>query len=140
MEPRKNEFVNCQLKYGASIPVLEFIFNVLYHNGDSDEAAEHIRHLFRAGYCYYFAHMLKTGFKRGEVCWAAPFGHFVWVDDDGKPYDIEGLYFGEADEFIPESYLGDMIDDFLHVPGKVHNATEEEIQKCISRYRLEKAE
>lgn len=42
-------------------------------------------------------------FGRGEVCWAAPFGHFIWLDNE-TPYDIEGVYYGESLYFIPESY------------------------------------
>lgn len=116
--------------------VKRFIKNCVYHEGK--ENAETIWHFFRAGYCYYFAHMIKIAFHRGTVCWAAPLGHFVWCDEDGTPYDIEGIYFGEAEEFIPEEYLGDMIKDFLHVPDVAYNATEEDITKCLERYRKDK--
>lgn len=46
---------------------------------------------FTAGYCYYFAVMLKDAFQRGEICWCAPYGHICWVDDNGVPYDISGV-------------------------------------------------
>lgn len=81
-----------------------------------EDSYETIRSTFRAGYCYYFAHMLKLAFDRGCVCWTAPFSHFVWVDEDGMPYDIEGVYSGEADYLIPEEYLEDTIWTFKHIP------------------------
>lgn len=133
-----NKFITEQIKLGADKQVIKFIDKLLYHNGKDYYDVESIIHLFKEGYCYYFAHMLQTAFHRGTVCWAAPNGHFIWCDTDNTPYDIEGLYFGEAKEFIPEQYLGDMIYDFLHIPGVEHNTTDTEIKACIERYRKDK--
>ena len=116
--------------------VLNFIEQFLSHS-NSDEADEILKNQFNAGYCYYFAVILKAAFKRGEVCWCAPYGHMCWVDDDGTPYDIYGLCISEADHFIPVSYLGDSLNDFLHI-GKPHCTTEEEIQNIIRQYLNDK--
>lgn len=122
----------------ANRDVLEFIFNFAYCNGINEEAYEHIRSAFRAGYCYYFANMLKLAFNRGECCLAAPFGHIIWVDEDDTPYDIEGVYTGEATFFIPISYLGVNIEDFMHVPDKNHYNTKEECMDMIYKYCKDK--
>lgn len=114
-------------------PVLKFIDKFYAHAGTDPDKQEVLRYQFRAGYCYYFAVMLKAAFKRGEVCWCAPFGHFCWVDIDGCPYDVEGVYLGEADYFIPENYLGDAINDFLHT-GVKYCATKKEINQIIANY------
>lgn len=115
--------------------VLQFITDMVCHAAATEEEYEIIRSTFCAGYCYHFAHMLKHTFKRGEVCWAAPFGHFVWVDDNGIPYDVEGMNDGEQIYNIPESYLGDMIKDFTHIPGeKIPKTTEEDIIAIIRKY------
>lgn len=113
--------------------VLRFIKNFNTYMVDTEKEYEVIRRIFRTGYCWHFAHLLKTTFGRGEVCWAAPFGHFIWLDNE-IPYDIEGVYYGESLYFIPESYLGDTLRDFLHIPDIAHNTTAEEIMGIIHRY------
>ena len=98
--------------------VIEFIADILYDGRNIDDA---VRSFFRAGYCYYFASMLKAAFDRGELYLAFPFGHIVWQDVDGWAYDVEGPYVPEEHEceaLIPISYLGDLAYDFMHVPGK----------------------
>ena len=104
----------------ASRDVLEFIASILYHGVPEIElkdSAESIRSTFRAGYCYYFALMLKDAFNRGCICWAAPFSHIVWMDINSIPYDVEGVYSGEAECFIPISYLDEELWSFKHVPN-----------------------
>lgn len=116
--------------------VLTFIEQFLMHEGK--ENSEVIRHLFRAGYCYYFALMLQEAFQRGIICVAYPFGHIVWVDGknehSGVAYDIEGVYEGEAEEFIPVEYLGDTIEDFMHVPGKTAFANKTQVSSIYNNY------
>lgn len=119
---------------GADEQVLKFIMDFSTCTANTEEQYEIIRSLFRAGYCWHFAHLLKTTFGKGEVCVAAPFGHFVWKDDNDVTYDIEGVYCGEAFYFIPESYLGDALQDFMHIPGVNHNANEDEIMGIIHQY------
>ena len=114
--------------------VIEFISNFRNHN-NTIESEENIRTLFRAGYCYYFAVMLKEAFNRGEICWCAPFGHICWVDDDGTPYDIEGVCYSDCDYYIPVSYIKEGLDDFKRVPGKAFNASQEYINNAIDRYK-----
>ena len=90
---------------------------------------------FEAGYCWHFAHMLKTVFERGEVCWAAPFSHFCFVDNDGQAYDGGGRYMGEALYMIPERYCGKFIDAFKHIKGmSIVEATKKELISIIQRY------
>lgn len=116
--------------------VCNFIEQFLSHS-NSYEAEVVLKEQFNAGYCYYFAVILKAAFNRGEVCWCAPYGHICWVDDDGTPYDIYGICISEADYFIPVSYLGNCLNDFLHI-NKAHCTTEEEIQDIIQRYLNDK--
>lgn len=101
----------------ADASVLRFIGNFLFHGVPEiplETSCESVRSTFRAGYCYYFAIMLRAAFQRGRVCHAHPFSHIVWVDDNGVPYDVEGVYFGEADRFVPIECLDD-IESFKHV-------------------------
>ena len=107
-------------------------------NGNS-HSQEILRTKFMNGYCYYFAHILKIAFKRGTICWTAPFGHFVWTDIDRKSYDIEGLYnIKNHDSFyiIPEKYIKNYIYDFLHTtPSEQHKpATKQALIKAVKKY------
>lgn len=122
----------------ANETVLGFIYDFVWRKAASEEEYEMIRSLFMDGYCYYFATMLKTAFNRGEICWCAPFGHFVWVDDNGVPYDIEGVSTAEAEYYIPEEYVAEGLDDFKHVPGKSFGATKAYIGKAIERYKKDR--
>ena len=135
-----DEIVQDQLnRYpGSNAQVLYFIFDMQYR--DVINESDVIRQLFHNGYCYYFANMLKIAFNRGEVCWAAPYGHFVWQDNDGICYDIEGVTISEADYFIPVSYIGDGIKDFLHIRDVSYNATQEDLSKWINAYLKDKGE
>ena len=122
----------------ADEQVLYFIVDFLFHCGIDN--VETLRYTFHSGYCLYFARMLKDAFNRGEVCWAAPFGHFVWKDENGVCYDVEGVTISEAEYFIPESYLGDAIKDFLHVRWVGNDTSAEEIQQIISKYKEDRGE
>lgn len=126
----KAAFMMSQEEIGSK-DVLTFIYNVLTHC-DLD-GSEYIRELFRSGYCYYFAHMLQLAFSRGDVAWAAPFGHFVWIDEDRIPYDIDGVYTEKALKFIAEKELGEFVHDFLHVDEKVCNMSKSEIELVMRR-------
>lgn len=121
----------------ADVVVLQFIANFLYHGVPDvslDDSSESVRSTFRAGYCYYFAVMLQNAFNRGEICWAAPLGHIVWVDTNGVPYDVEGVNNSECDYYIPISYLRAAINDFKHVPGVEFRASKEFEDVVIERY------
>lgn len=138
---KKSElYFESQLKFykEADEEVLMFIADFVLHNPKLD--SEDLSSLFTAGYCYYFAHMLKIAFNRGEVCLCAPYSHFVWLDDTNNiAYDIQGVYDGEAEVFIPYTAMGDMVKDFTHVRSQYHNTTEFEIQKLINNHRKERA-
>lgn len=78
--------------------------------------------------------MLQLAFQRGEICWAAPFGHIVWVDNNDVAYDISGCNESECQYYIPICMLGDMVKDFTHVPGDAYNASEQEIASVIVKW------
>lgn len=97
--------------------VLTFIATFLTAAGT--DQTEVIRKTFRAGYCYYFALMLHDAFPDGEVCWAAPFGHIVYVKD----------------QFIPVKRLGEAINDFRHIEGVSYNITDQEIAQIMLEWK-----
>lgn len=119
----------------AKQEVLQFIIDLTCQAAVTGLGAEVIRSTFRAGYCWHFAQLLKATFRRGQACWTAPYGHFVWMDDNGVPYDVEGVHTGECEYYIPESYLGEHVHDFLHIPGDgAPPATKEQVLAIIRRY------
>lgn len=132
----KNFYIQQQLEWNpdADPQVIGFIANFVWHKVHNQDEYEMLRALFMDGYCYYFAHMLQQAFQRGKVCICAPFGHFVWMDDD-IPYDIEGVSTSEAEYYIPEHYLGETVQDFLQIPNIVHRTTEDEIQQIMDDYK-----
>jgi len=136
---KRDIFVANQLKWSpnANEQVLQFIYNFAWHKASTETEHEQIRCLFMDGYCYYFATMLKTAFKRGEICWCAPYGHFVWLDTNGVPYDIEGVSTAEAKYYIPETYIEDGLADFMQVPGVTFNASKEYINVAIKQYEFD---
>ena len=137
---RRVEFINGTKEWevNADEAVLGFIYDFVWKKAASEEEYEMIRSLFMDGYCYYFATMLKTAFNRGEICWCAPFGHFVWVDENDVPYDVEGVSTAEAEYYIPESYIAEGIDDFKHVQGKNFGATKAYIGNAIEQYKKDR--
>ena len=84
--------------------------------------------VFRNGYCYYFAIMLKEAFNRGEVCMTYDHKHAIWMDDDNVAYDIDGMFgwFPETANkdnywnglFIPVEKIPNYINSFKHIPDK----------------------
>lgn len=136
---RIEHFVNENLKYckDANKEVLYFIADFYYANGKTDEEAESLRKQFRAGYCYHFATILKDIFQRGEICWCAPISHIVWCDDDGTPYDIEGVNFSECEEYIPVSFIGDSLKGFMHVRS-FRDIPMRDAQELMNEYRESK--
>lgn len=134
-------FIDNNLRFhpNADKTVLQFIADFLYHGVPDvtlENSAESVRSTFRAGYCYYFAVMLQAAFQRGTICWAAPFGHIVWVDENDVPYDIEGVNDSECDYYIPISFMGNAINDFMHVEGRDFNVSDEDIQNIIDTYKV----
>lgn len=123
------------LSKGVNKDVIEFIANVLYHSGT--EESNVTRRLFEAGYCYYFALMLKDAFGRGRLCYAYPFGHIVWEDVNGVSYDINGPY--RADDYLFDiSDLGDGIKDFKHVPNETSGMSTVDICNLLNRLVYER--
>ena len=102
----------------ARIDILEFIADILYHQGKSCESVIHL--LFSSGYCYYFALILKGAFG-GTICWHKGISHIVWTDSDEITsesvfYDIGGVYYDYKDGgIVPVEELGQDLKNFLHV-------------------------
>ena len=115
--------------------VIGFINEFLDTAGETAKEQDIVYTLFRSGYCFYFAHMLKAAFNRGRLCVAAPFGHIVWVDEDEIPYDIGGVCDSNYEFLIPIEELGDGIEDFMHVPGKTAYCNEEQVNAIMQKYR-----
>lgn len=99
-----------------------------------DVEAEVMANIFSNGYCWYFANIMQNYYKRGSICLAAPFGHIVWMDSDGTPYDVYGVHEGECIYYIPEEYLGDTVEDFMHVPGRTKSASQEDVVRIMETY------
>ena len=107
--------------------VIRFInqFKTLFKELTTQET-EAIEKVFRTGYCYYFAIMLKEAFNRGIVCMTYDHKHVVWMDDDNVAYDIDGMFgwFPETASkdnywnglFIPVEKLPNYINSFKHIP------------------------
>ena len=70
--------------------------------------------VFRNGYCYYFAIMLKEAFNRGEVCMTYDHKHVVWMDVDNVAYDIDGMF-----GWFPDTANKDNYWNGLFIPVKV---------------------
>ena len=113
---------------GINMNVIRFIDEVSSFPDPDGIPGEHIVHLFCAGYCYYFAHMLEMAFG-GKVCWSQDRGHIAWADCDKDctleqlqnaiVYDITGI----ADDYErvwPIEYLGDAIVDYMHNGKEFH--------------------
>lgn len=126
------------LVHGADPSVLGFITGMMSHAAGTEEEYEVLRRTFMDGYCWQFAHLLMDVFGRGEVCWAAPFSHFVWVDENGVAYDAEGINQGEQAHNIPESYLGEYAEGFRHIPDRAVPAiTQDKIIDIIRDYEYD---
>lgn len=105
--------------WGGEENVILFIVDILYNCAPDvpiEDSIESIRHLFEAGYCYYFAKMLEDAFPGGTICVCYPFGHIVYVYNE-VAYDICGVTDAEFEMLMPVELLGSYIDDFRHVPG-----------------------
>lgn len=58
------------------------------------------------GNCYHLSLLLKAAFPSGEICYAEPFGHTVFIYKE-IPYDLEGVYTAWAEKFVPIQELED---------------------------------
>ena len=123
--------------------ILDFINRFTYRIPIRDlKTINDFQDVFRVGYCWHFAHLLKNTFGDGEVCLAAPLYHFVWVYDN-IAYDIYGQYNGLLKLYIPESYLTEgQLFEFKqinipfekHLPVKVTPITKKDYIALIERY------
>lgn len=88
---------------------------------------------YKTGYCYHFSKMLESVFGNGQVCWAAPYYHFCYVED-GEAYDITGVYKSGAYYMIPENYMGLTIFDFLQDDKRNFDPSAEELIAIVKNY------
>ena len=114
-------------KNKVNMNVIKFIDEVASFPDRDGTINDSIDHLFCAGYCYYFANMLKMAFG-GTVCWAQDRGHVVWVDCDdctldelqcAIAYDITGVH-EDYERLWPVEYLGGAVIDFMHNGADFH--------------------
>ena len=116
----------------------QFINAFMSCGARTDTEKEALERTFTQGYCWHFAHLLQTTFKRGSVVLAAPFSHVCFKDTDGKIYDIDGKYYGEAYYFIPEDMAEEIIPncmaDFKHIPGNLHSMNKDECIYLMQEY------
>lgn len=129
----KENWIKHNLQIGGNEPVIRFIAAIIFHSKDESDA---IPTLFSAGYCYYFAVILKEAFKRGSICQAWPFSHIVWVDEDDTPYDIYGVNQGEYVELVPVDRYGESLNAFRHVPGE-YIPTEKTQKETVNAIRAQ---
>lgn len=113
---------------GINMNVIRFIDEVSSFPDRDGIPGEHIDHLFCAGYCYYFAHMLEMAFG-GKVCWIQDRGHIAWADCDKDctleqlqnaiVYDITGIV-DDYERVWPIEYLGNTIVNYMHNGKELH--------------------
>lgn len=117
-----------QYKDKVNMEVIKFIDEVSCFPDRDGHVSENIDHLFCAGYCYYFANMLKLAFG-GRVIWVHDRGHIAWADcpEDASfeelqkavVYDITGIY-DDYERVWPIEYLGDLVVDYMHNGKEFH--------------------
>ena len=108
----KKSFIEAQISNGGREDIIRFIANVRFHCGYTGQ--DIIRRLFRQGYCYYFACILKRAFNGGSIICLPDAKHFVYKIDDVL-YDIEGVYEVDLDtKMINENDMGTKMSSYLH--------------------------
>lgn len=105
------------LKEPKTLEIEEYIEQFKCCNGKiSSNDSVHIKTLFRSGYCYSFALMLKQAFPDGNIYLAWPCAHIVF-GINGKYYDIDGVYkkFEEPNTDTP--FRKPIPFDSVHIPN-----------------------
>lgn len=100
-----------------TLGIEEYIERFKCCNGKiSSNDSIHIKTLFRSGYCYSFALMLKQAFPDGGIYLAWPCAHIVF-GLNGKYYDIDGVYkkFEEPNTDTP--FRKPIPFDSVHIPN-----------------------
>ena len=94
-EQKVHEFIQKQLEKvpTADTEILDLI-GIWYPETVSE------KEIHDNGNCYHLSLLLKAAFPSGEICYAEPFGHTVFIYK-GIPYDLEGVYTADSDNFIP---------------------------------------
>lgn len=105
----------CKKYPSCSEDILGFIYDFCNCHNEEPEASEIIERFFRAGYCYYFALMLKDAFG-GEVIWLKYRSHIVWRDTRTNTlYDVCGVCTDYTEEeIIPFDIVKYGLESFRH--------------------------
>ena len=139
------EWCDNQINKWPHIPInrdiLEFIYRINSHS-NTPEGSDAIESLFSAGYCYYFALMLKENFE-GRIIWLKNRSHIIFMDENEVAYDNWGLYLEYLEEeVLPVEILGEALELFKH--GKEYSWSKKkirevqlELQKRINAYETE---
>lgn len=80
-----------------------------------DALCETVR--FRFSYCFAVVAKRMTG--QGSIYWAAPYGRFVWMGEEGIPYELNTVYDGNELYLIPELYVAHLMPALINVPENV---------------------
>lgn len=105
-ERKVHEFIQKQLEKvpTADTEILEFIAPYLIGIWYPETVSE--KEIHDNGNCYHLSLLLKAAFPNGEICYAEPFGHTVFIYKE-IPYDLEGVYTAWAEKFVPIQELED---------------------------------
>jgi len=107
-------------------------YDFAYRNCGIDRYA--LNRLFRSGYCFHFASMLKAVFNRGECYICAPYGHIVWMDTDGILYDADGESSAEYKVLVPISDPDAHVEDFKRAFTTRVGITRDELTALVKKY------
>lgn len=122
MKWTKEEWLKSQLEHypKARKDVLEFIWEFITPTSfPSETGQEVLASQFAAGYCYYFALILKDAFG-GEMMWVKGRSHIIWHDiENDELYDSYGVYQLDissdgSGEPVPLSFLEGNLESFKH--------------------------
>lgn len=118
----------------ANNKILCFIKNFRQAAGSERTSQEAVVRLFRKGYCYYFACILKNAFPEGIIVWDTGQDHIVF-QYQGQCYDIGGVYEVSPRKLVPISKMGKILLEFQHIPGRESGITEQEICQFVLEHR-----
>lgn len=122
MKWTKEEWLKSQLEVypKARKDILEFIWDFITPTSvKSNDGQEVLASQFAAGYCYYFALILKDAFG-GEMMWIKGRSHIIWHDiENDELYDSYGVYQLDisadgSGEPVPLSFLEGDLESFRH--------------------------
>lgn len=109
--------------------VIDFIDNFL---GGQGERIDVLTYVYTHGYCYYFAHMLKTAFGRGHICFFLNTPHVVCQDEDKRVYDIQGELFGPFGNLLTEESAPYLTQYYKQLPKRSRSYELDGVQRLLA--------